>query len=461
MTRRSADEARHWAHSFARAHHANSIAPITSSHDDLATCQPAVSVDDASRQCRVTLLSRTLQMIVTGRAAGNDAHMFLNGGGERLAACAPVGVDVQSGWKMQPWPSRSFRDNRSQPEGQPVSGGVGTFAAVAIEGIKQAVTSPCGGQSGDGAMERDEWPMTGCGQLLKWLTGRLSGVTLPSRLARWTSALRCTVLSVAEGSEAVLMGGFRITSRETSMLADIVDLSRQPSDQPLSGSVLDLVQHLLHAEWVTFVALDSTQPRIRFLQGVGPDGEHTWESETIAEARKNPFWQRYWDPDKGCGYADRTGDYTFVRRASDCQSLRQRRARGTSDEELHDRLIQACLPAESRGRYSRVTAFRDGLDFTEKDLLFLTLLQPHLHASYTANAAARRGTPTLTQRQMDIMRMVRAGLSNRQIARRTGLSEGTVHSHLTNIYARLDVQSRTEALHAVFNVVDDWDNALA
>ena len=57
--------------------------------------------------------------------------------------------------------------------------------------------------------------------------------------------------------------------------------------------------------------------------------------------------------------------------------------------------------------------------------------------------------------------MVRAGLSNRQIARRTELSEGTVHNHLTNIYARLDVQSRTEALHAVFDVADDWDTALA
>ena len=141
--------------------------------------------------------------------------------------------------------------------------------------------------------------------------------------------------------------------------------------------------------------------------------------------------------------------------------MRQRRAWAPSDTGLNDRLIQACLPAESRGRYSRVTAFRDGSDFTEKDILFLTLLQPHFHASYTANSATRHATPTLTQRQMDVMRMVRAGLSNRQIASRTELSEGTVHNHLTNIYARLDVQSRTEALHAVFDVADDWDTARA
>ena len=257
------------------------------------------------------------------------------------------------------------------------------------------------------------------------------------------------------------MGGFTITTRETSMLSDIVELCRQSSDQPLPGSVLELVQGLLHAECVTFIGLDSTLPRIRFVQAVEADGQHGLEGETIAEAGTNPFWHRYWDPDKGCSYADRTGDYNFVHRASDYQSLRQRRAWGTSDAELPDRLIQACLPAESRGRYSRVTAFRNGSDFTEKDILFLTLLQPHLHSSYRANAATRRATPTLTQRQMDIMRMVRAGLSNRQIAKRADLSEGTVHNHLTNVYTRLGVQSRTEALYAVFDVADDWDTTRA
>lgn len=256
------------------------------------------------------------------------------------------------------------------------------------------------------------------------------------------------------------MGGFTFTARETAMLADIVELSRQPSDRPLGRPVLELVRDLLHAEEVTFGGLDSTQPRFRFLQGVDPDGHHDC-SETIAEAATDPFWQVYWDPDKGCSYADRTGDYTFVRRASDYQSLRQRRAWATPDDNAWDRMIQACLPAESRGRYSRIGAFRDGSDFTQKDILFLRLLQPHFHASYTANAANRRAPPALTQRQMDVMRMVRAGLSNRQIARRAELSEGTVHTHLTNIYARLDVQSRTEALHAVFDVADDWDTVQA
>jgi DNA-binding NarL/FixJ family response regulator len=41
------------------------------------------------------------------------------------------------------------------------------------------------------------------------------------------------------------------------------------------------------------------------------------------------------------------------------------------------------------------------------------------------------------------------GHTNRQIARDLGVSEGTVRKHLENIYRRLEVQSRTEAIAAM------------
>lgn len=52
----------------------------------------------------------------------------------------------------------------------------------------------------------------------------------------------------------------------------------------------------------------------------------------------------------------------------------------------------------------------------------------------------------LTAREMQVLCLLAEGLSNRQIARRLGLSVRTVESHLTHIYARLGVGSRTEAL---------------
>jgi ATP/maltotriose-dependent transcriptional regulator MalT len=41
---------------------------------------------------------------------------------------------------------------------------------------------------------------------------------------------------------------------------------------------------------------------------------------------------------------------------------------------------------------------------------------------------------------------VAAGYSNRQIARRLEVSETTVRTHLENIFARLEVNSRTAAV---------------
>jgi DNA-binding NarL/FixJ family response regulator len=55
----------------------------------------------------------------------------------------------------------------------------------------------------------------------------------------------------------------------------------------------------------------------------------------------------------------------------------------------------------------------------------------------------------LTPRQMQLLRLVADGHTNAQIARRLGLSEGTVRTHLENIFSRLQVTSRTAAvLHA-------------
>jgi len=50
---------------------------------------------------------------------------------------------------------------------------------------------------------------------------------------------------------------------------------------------------------------------------------------------------------------------------------------------------------------------------------------------------------------MQLLRLVADGHTNAQIARRLGLSEGTVRTHLENIFSRLQVTNRTAAvLHA-------------
>ncbi|MEA3441400.1 MAG: LuxR C-terminal-related transcriptional regulator [Chloroflexota bacterium] len=52
----------------------------------------------------------------------------------------------------------------------------------------------------------------------------------------------------------------------------------------------------------------------------------------------------------------------------------------------------------------------------------------------------------LSEREMEVMRLVAAGLSNRQIARQLIISLGTVKTHIHNIYAKLEVRNRTQAV---------------
>ena len=53
---------------------------------------------------------------------------------------------------------------------------------------------------------------------------------------------------------------------------------------------------------------------------------------------------------------------------------------------------------------------------------------------------------TLTRRQIDVLRELAKGQSNKQIARSLNVTEGTVKIHLASIFRILNVASRTEAL---------------
>lgn len=55
-------------------------------------------------------------------------------------------------------------------------------------------------------------------------------------------------------------------------------------------------------------------------------------------------------------------------------------------------------------------------------------------------------TDPLSEREFEVLRLAARGLPNKEIARRMGLSIRTVHSHLANIFMKMQVGSRTEAV---------------
>ncbi len=54
------------------------------------------------------------------------------------------------------------------------------------------------------------------------------------------------------------------------------------------------------------------------------------------------------------------------------------------------------------------------------------------------------GPDRLTERELEVLRLVTAGLRNKEIAARLGISENTAKFHLKNILGKLHAESRTE-----------------
>jgi DNA-binding NarL/FixJ family response regulator len=69
-----------------------------------------------------------------------------------------------------------------------------------------------------------------------------------------------------------------------------------------------------------------------------------------------------------------------------------------------------------------------------------------LPASVAQRLADRVLQPTVTARELDVLRLISQGLRNKEIAARLGIGEETVQGHVRNILSKFGLHDRTEAV---------------
>lgn len=72
--------------------------------------------------------------------------------------------------------------------------------------------------------------------------------------------------------------------------------------------------------------------------------------------------------------------------------------------------------------------------------------RPYTSSTVAAKALQRMAKPSLTQRELDVLQQLAEGRSNKDIARRLSITEGTAKTHVKSILTKLDAISRTEAV---------------
>ena len=70
--------------------------------------------------------------------------------------------------------------------------------------------------------------------------------------------------------------------------------------------------------------------------------------------------------------------------------------------------------------------------------------------SALAALTAREGEASLSGREIEVLRLVADGLTNRAIARQLLISESTVKTHLLHVYAKLEVGDRASAVRVAW-----------
>ena len=109
--------------------------------------------------------------------------------------------------------------------------------------------------------------------------------------------------------------------------------------------------------------------------------------------------------------------------------------------------VMAMLQAGASGYLSKASRGQEVVQAIRAAAAGETVFSATIAQSVTRSALGQAGPEaSLTPRELDVLRAAARGLGNKQIAAELGMSARTVQTHLTSVFGKLGVGSRTEAV---------------
>ncbi len=130
---------------------------------------------------------------------------------------------------------------------------------------------------------------------------------------------------------------------------------------------------------------------------------------------------------------------------------------------LNTRVLLLTMLDREESLYETLRTGADGYIFKESGVEDLALAiravargEVHIQPQIASKLLSRIGKPpsgseALTARELEVLQLLARGLRNKEIAAHMYVSERTVNFHLANIYQKLNVSGRTEALSKAIN----------
>ena len=97
--------------------------------------------------------------------------------------------------------------------------------------------------------------------------------------------------------------------------------------------------------------------------------------------------------------------------------------------------------ARGRDLVGAIRAIRSG-----ESVLHPKIIAKLLKRATIAPAGEHKASELLSERESEVLKLVTSGMSNKEIAEELFLSQRTIKAHLTNIFNKLNVASRSEAI---------------